>query len=236
MGGNVFKNKDGTSATTHIMKEDVLATVKWLESVTGLDFTSEVDSVTGYPVKWLGSTGKKEMSGDLDLAVDANLVTKQELVEKLLKWVNDNKLDQRDFIAKKSELHFKTPINGDVEQGFVQTDFIFFDDFEWGTFYYAGGEKSNYKGAVRNILLSSIAKPLGLKVGSRGVISRMTENVITTDPDYACEILLGSEFTRHDLRTVENIYRALKNDDLFEDRMHNFREFLVREKLTEPQV
>jgi len=69
-GGNVFKDKMGLPLTQRIEQGDIPGTVQWLETVTGLDLTSTEDPATGYPVKWLGSTGKKPSSGDLDLAVD----------------------------------------------------------------------------------------------------------------------------------------------------------------------
>ena len=73
-GGNVFKNADGSEATQRIARDNVVPTVQWLEQLTGL---SLVDNM-------LGTTGKKESSGDLDLAVDATKVTKDVLVQQLL--------------------------------------------------------------------------------------------------------------------------------------------------------
>ena len=74
-GGNVFKNADGSPATQRISQRDIPATVAWLERLTGLDLSRDKDE-NGIPIKWLGSTGKKADSGDLDLAVDANEITK----------------------------------------------------------------------------------------------------------------------------------------------------------------
>ena len=64
-GGNVFKLADGSEATQRINKADVIPTVQWLEQLTGLNL---VDNM-------LGSTGYKETSGDLDLAVDVSKIT-----------------------------------------------------------------------------------------------------------------------------------------------------------------
>ena len=45
-----------------------------------------------------------------------------------------------------------------------------------------------------------------------GVISRESNKIITTDPDYAAEILLGQGKTKKDLINVESIYKNLQND------------------------
>jgi hypothetical protein len=78
-GGNVFKDANGNPLTQRINKADVPATVAWVEKVTGLDFTSDVDPETKTPLRWLGSTGRAATSGDLDLAVDVTEVDKEQL-------------------------------------------------------------------------------------------------------------------------------------------------------------
>jgi len=58
-GGNVFKAPEGGAATIRIKREDVDPTLEWLEGILGIDL---VDFK-------LGTTGKKETSGDLDIAI-----------------------------------------------------------------------------------------------------------------------------------------------------------------------
>ena len=72
-GGNVFKDADGAIATKRINQTDVKPTVQWLEQLTGLPLMDNM----------LGSTGLKPTSGDLDLAVDPQTISKQELESKL---------------------------------------------------------------------------------------------------------------------------------------------------------
>ena len=72
-GGNVFKGPGGEPLTQRINRQDVPATIQWIEQVTGLDFSTNKDD-DGIPTRWLGSTGKAPSSGDLDLAVDLNEV------------------------------------------------------------------------------------------------------------------------------------------------------------------
>ncbi len=234
-GGNVFKNSQGQPLTQRISQADVPGTVQWLEALTGIDLSAEIDPVSQSPQRWLGSTGKKPTSGDLDLAVDANEVTKEQLADILTRYVTSQGLDPREWVAKRGELHFRTPINGDANQGYVQTDFMFFDNVPWGIFYYGAGTDSAYKGMVRNVLMSSIAKQLGLKVGANGVVDRVTNKVVTVDPTETAQMLLGKSASAPDLGTVEKIYAALSQDPQRDVKLADFREYLQREGLPEPQ-
>jgi len=236
-GGNVFKDKMGLPLTQRIDQADIPGTVQYLETVTGLDLTSTEDPATGYPVKWLGSTGKKPSSGDLDLAVDTNEISKAELKVKLDQFVTSQGQDPRDFVRMSGEaVHFKTPILGNANNGFVQTDFMFMPNVEWGAFFLSGGVDSEYKGLYRNILMSSIAKSLGLKASAKGVSSRVTDQLIQggLDPDYAAEILLGKGNTRDNLKNVEAIYAALARDPKRDAKLEDFRQYLARDNLKEP--
>ena len=226
-GGNVFKDADGNPLTGRINQSDVAQTVQWIEAVAGLDFPRE---------RWLGSTGRKPTSGDLDLAVDSSEITKEQLAAKLTAWAQSHGQDPREWVRKGGEVHLRTPINGRPENGFVQTDFMFFPNLDWGTFFYAGGEDSAYKGMVRNVLMSSLAKAQGLKVGANGMFSRTSNQLVNggLDPDYVAKTLLGPQATRENLKNVESIYAALANDRARDTKLSDFREYLSREGLKEP--
>jgi hypothetical protein len=237
-GGNVFKDANGNPLTQRINKADVPATVAWVEKVTGLDFTSDVDPETKTPLRWLGSTGRAATSGDLDLAVDVNDVDKEQLAAKLTQFIQSQGQDPQEWVKKGGEVHLRTPIAGKPANGFVQTDFMFFPNLDWGIFYYAGGEDSAYKGMNRNVLMSSIAKQLGLKVGANGMISRATNQLVPNglDPDYVAQTLLGPTATRKNLKNVESIYAALATDQQRDAKLADFREYLRREGLNEPML
>ena len=236
-GGNVFKDKMGVPLTRRIKQDEIAPTIKWLESVTKLDLHGETDPATGYPTKWLGSTGKKPDSGDLDLAVETSKITKPELKAALDRYVTQQKQDPRDFVRMSGEaVHFKTPTAGDANRGFVQTDFMFMPNVDWGAFFLSGGVDSQYKGMFRNVLMSSIAKSQGLKASAKGVTSRTTDNVITMDPDRAAEILLGQGMKRGNLKNVESIYKALANHPDRDAKLKDFREYLAREGVKEPDT
>jgi len=227
-GGNVFKDADGKALTQRINQSDVAQTVQWLETVTGLEFPRE---------RWIGSTGLTPTSGDLDLAVDTQDMTKDQLAARLTQLVQSHGQDPRNWVKKAGEVHFRTPINGNPNNGYVQTDFMFMPNLDWGTFYYSGSS-AGYKGLVRNVLLSSIAKTLGFKVGLNGMFSRTTNELVKggLDPDYVASVLLGKNATKENLRSVESIYAALASNSDRDDKLKDFREYLAKEGLQEPDT
>ena len=213
-GGNVFKDASGQIQTTRINKADINPTIQWLENITGLPL---VDNT-------LGSVGKKATSGDLDIAVDQKAISKDQIYSRLVAWVQKQGIPQ-DQIVNTSKfkngwvdktgisVHFKTPIQGNPQIGFVQTDFMFGDDIEQMKFgLYSAGDESKYSGADRNLLMSSIAKSQGdLKYSwQKGLINRSTEQVLSTNPDVIAATLLGQGATRKDLDSVETIMNWLK--------------------------
>jgi len=203
-GGNVFKDKDGQAETQRINQTDVKTTIAWLERLTGLPLQDMT----------LGSTGRKPTSGDLDLAVDAQKVSKEELIKKITDWLASNKLQPNQWIKKSGiSVHFKTPINGNPKNGFVQTDFMFLQNVPFSKFVLSAPANSQYRGQDRNILMNSIAKSLGFKLNQNaGIMNRATNELISDDPDKIAKILLNSKATRNDLESVETIIAALAND------------------------
>jgi hypothetical protein len=228
-GGNVFKDSEGQPLTGRINQSDVPATVAWIEQLTGIEFPRD---------RWLGSTGKATTSGDMDLAVDVSEISKDQLAQKLTQWAVSHKLNPAEWIRKGGEVHLRTPIQGRPELGYVQTDFMFFPNLDWGTFFYSGGEDSAYKGMNRNVLMSSIAKQLGLKVGANGMFSRSSNQLVPggLDPDYVARALLGPRATQENLKNVESIFAALARDKDKEAKVKDFREYLTREGLPQPDA
>ena len=228
-GGNVFKDADGQPLTGRINQSDVPATVAWIEQLTGLQFPRD---------RWLGSTGKAPTSGDMDLAVDTSEMSKEQLAATLMQWIVSHKLPPAEWIKKGGEVHLRTPIQGRPDLGYVQTDFMFFPNLDWGTFFYSGGEDSAYKGMNRNVLMSSIAKQLGLKVGANGMFSRATNQLVDggMDPDRVAQALLGSQATKENLKNVESIFAALARDKDKEAKVKDFRDYLNKEGLQQPDA
>ena len=207
-GGNIFKGSQGELLTGRINQADVAPTVKWLEGITGLPLQDGM----------LGTTGKAATSGDLDLSVDENKISKDELVAKLSQWAQSKKQDPKQWVRKSGiSVHFRTPIAGDEKKGFVQTDFMFGEP-EWQKFSLQGGlTGSEYKGMDRHILLASIAKALGYRWSHNyGLLNRESNQPVSKDPDRIAQLLLGVDHTSKDLASVESIHKIIKNRSDYE--------------------
>jgi hypothetical protein len=221
-GGNVFKDSEGNPLSGRINQVDIAPTVKWLETVTGLPLVKNM----------LGSTGLKPTSGDLDLAIDANKTTKEQLIDSLGRYIRSNGQDPSNYIKKSGiSVHFLTPIRGKPSNGFVQTDFMFVPKMDWAKFMLSGSPPdSAYKGATRNILINSLGKALGYKLNQNsGLMDRATNDLISDDPDAIARMLLNPQATRRDLGSVESILAALKTDPRRDAKLADFRDYMARE-------
>lgn len=219
-GGNVFKNQDGSEATQRIIRDAVVPTVEWLEQLTGLNL---VDNM-------LGTTGKKESSGDLDLAVDANAISKDVLIQQLL----NKGIPKTDIRKSGDSVHLKTPILGDANNGYVQTDFMFGNP-EWQRWSLRGaGEGSPFKGVHRQVVMASIAKALGMKWSYKnGLMDRETNEVISTNPNEIAQKLIGGNVA--DLESVETIIAKIKGRPDYEQLVADAKETLARDNLQLPE-
>jgi hypothetical protein len=224
-GGNVFKDGEGRALTQRINQTDVKSTLAWLEEMLpGLDLQNNT----------LGSTGIKDTSGDLDLAIDSSQVTKDQLTHRLSQWAISHDFKPEEWVKKSgSAVHFKTPINGNPDRGYVQTDFMFLQDVPWSKFVLGAMPlDSKHKGRERNVLMNSIAKSMGYKLNQNaGIADRATNKLITNDPDRVAKLLLNRTATRQDLASVETILQALSTDPKREQKLADFRQHMEREGL-----
>lgn len=219
-GGNIFKTADGEPATTRIARDNVVPTVQWLEQLTGLNL---VDNM-------LGSTGRKETSGDLDLGVDSTKISKEILIQQLL----SKGIDAKDIRKTGDSVHLKTPILGDPSNGYVQTDFMFSDNPAFQSFSYAGTGAGEFKGVHRNILLASIAKALGMKWSPKfGLVNRETNEVISNNPQEIAKTLVNG--TVQDLASVETIVNKIKGRPDYNQLTADAREAFARDNLVLPE-
>jgi hypothetical protein len=217
-GGNVFKLIDGQPATTRISRENVVPTVQWLEQLTGLNL---VDNM-------LGSTGRKETSGDLDLGIDETKISKDILIQQLLK----RGIKAEDIKKSGDSVHLKTPILGDASNGFVQTDFMFGDP-EFQKFALNTGE-SDFKGVHRALLLASIAKAQGMKWSYKnGLMDRETNEIISKNPAEIAQKLLGG--TVADMASVESIVKKIKSRPDYDQLTTDARDAFARDNLVLPE-
>jgi hypothetical protein len=219
-GGNVFKDAEGNARTQRINLADIKPTVRWLEGITGLPLLDNM----------LGSTGLKPTSGDLDLAVDSTQVDKEQFFQKLSGMIQQRGEDPRDWVRKTgTAVHLLTPIGGQPNTGFVQTDFMFLPKPEFSKWILRGDPDSEFKGATRNVLINSMAKSMGYKLNQvAGISDRVTNELITDDPNKIARMLLNPQATVADLASVESILAALKTDPKKDEKLADFRDHMQR--------
>ena len=136
--------------------DEINPTLDALEKTLGIDLKNNV----------LGSVGKKEFSGDIDVAIQVNPDAIPDLVKKIE--ASPLVLD----IAKSSVIMTKVKIV-DFDQtkqttkprtGYVQVDFMPGDPGWMKTYYHSPSEtESKYKGVFRNIMIATIAAVLDRK-------------------------------------------------------------------------
>ena len=145
---------DGVGAI-HI--DEIEPTLDSLEKILGIDLKNNV----------LGSVGKKEFSGDIDIALEIAPEDIPAFVDKLKNIPEVLDLAKSSVIMTKVKIADYDPnkkVEGKPRTGFVQVDFMPGDPGWLKTFYHAPHEKdSKYKGVFRNILMSSIAAHLDRK-------------------------------------------------------------------------
>lgn len=133
---------------TRINREDIPATIKYVSKISGIPQRD---------LYKLGSVEKSPTSGDIDLAIDVNKHKIDSVHKKMVEALGEDNV----VVNKGTKVYsYAVPIGGSSEKK-VQVDFMFVENIEWAQFaYYSAGEESKYKGAIRTILLSSVAAAL----------------------------------------------------------------------------
>ena len=256
-GGNVFKTLDKQPLTQRIATKDVPATVDFIEKITGLDFTKELDPDDKKPVKWLGTTGRKEdpdgtfelnSSGDLDLSVDAREIAKEELIAKLADWCRSNGVEEENIFNKGTKktdgwikdagdnVHFRTPIAGSQTNGFAQSDFMLTVNpaFQQGSMI---GGKGQYRGEHRHIVLASIARARGFKYSPKfGLLHGDTNEPVENGDDWnvIAKQLLGQTATTRDVKSVDGIIAYIIKLPNYDELVAGARETLGKQGIDLP--
>lgn len=244
-GGNIFKNpKTGEILTRSIQQTDVKPTVLWLEQLTGLPLLDNM----------LGSTGLRAESGDIDLAVDKTLTPKSKLYGMLKTWAESQELDPELVISggtskdkKPTEfetMSFMAPIAGKPQLGFVQVDFMFEPNIEWARFAKRAAQDTQYKDAIKHIVLNSLGKATVTKdhpkgytwSGQYGLKDRATNEIVTTDPGEIAELILYPGAGPQDLAGVESVVKALARDPNREAKLAQARADLEPRGVKLPEI
>lgn len=130
---------------------EIEPTLRPLEKILGLDLVNNT----------LGSVGKKQFSGDIDVALNIPAEEIPAFVEKLKKTPLILDLAKSSVIMTKIKIADFDPEKqapGKERTGFVQLDFMPGDPGWLKTYYHSPSEtESKYKGVFRNIMLSTIA-------------------------------------------------------------------------------
>lgn len=143
--------------------DEIEPTLDSLEKVLGIDLKNNV----------LGSVGKKEFSGDIDIALEIAPDDIPDFLEKLKNIPEVLDIAKSSVIMTKVKIADYDPnkkVEGKPRTGYVQVDFMPGDPGWLKTFYHAPHEKdSKYKGVFRNILVSSIAAHLNKKESAQKI-------------------------------------------------------------------
>ena len=124
MGGKAFKGE-----TRRVTKDEVKSTVTWLGSQwpdyklnKGLNLHESV----------LGSAGKSDTSGDIDLNLDITAYDQSKVADQLI-----SLLGKENVIARpgNNQIFTSVPVGGRGDDGRVQVDFMF-GNYEWQKFSY----------------------------------------------------------------------------------------------------
>lgn len=169
MGGNAFKDGQGEPLTVSIQREDVEPTLS--------HFFKAVLRPLGFDsYKMLGSTGKKSLSGDLDIAVGIGDENKTKFKKAFVQKVGQI-LEPRRAKAVGQLAAVMYPIvdqSGHVSDDNVQIDIMFTPTPDNTAWMMSGTGDDRVKGVYRNLLFAHIAKQRSLAQQEGGNNIKMT--------------------------------------------------------------
>jgi hypothetical protein len=151
-GGNMF------SGTGKIYKSEIGPTIAYIGKRLGMNLSDSI----------IGSAGKNEYSGDLDLGVKIEDTTQFfELVQKRFGGNNTKKQGNLVSIKMPIQNYDETQQKQQPRTGYVQVDF-FPGDVGWLKFFHhaPSQKESSYKGAHRNLAITSITPYIGRQASS----------------------------------------------------------------------
>jgi hypothetical protein len=128
---------------------DIPATIQYVSILSGIPL---VDMIP------LGSTGKTPTSGDIDLAIDINKYNTTDIHKNMEQLLGSDSCKYNPGTKVGS---YAIPIKGNPDLGLVQLDLMFVPNVKWAEFtYYSPGTQSSYKGAIRRMMLQSVASTI----------------------------------------------------------------------------
>jgi len=149
----LFESGNATKqwGTVRATKADIEAALKFVADHSRLPLKLLKDNLLGSTELTL--LDKKQDSGDIDVAIKKTDYSFEDLDTELAKAVND----ERKWSSGTQVASYAVPVGKGKK---VQFDLMFVNSNDWAKFaYYSGeGHTSKYKGAVRNILLATVAR------------------------------------------------------------------------------
>ena len=229
-GGNIFGDGD-------IAKEYVKGVVDHVQ----LDLPSGIKAIPD-----IGSAGYKVSSGDMDLFIDAAALMQKFGVD------DDKKAKEAlaQFMAAKGyptkisgrNVHIEVPYKTPDGLRKVQVDLMVIADADIVAPWHQHGPRGMYdqpgfKGSHNFMLMSSIAKHLGLKFDPFGakLINRDTNEVVGRTRKEVAKILLGPKAKEDDLNSVASMMKALASDPDREGKLAQARQDQAKGLITLPE-
>jgi hypothetical protein len=175
-GGHAF---DGVGP---ILKENIKDTIEYLKNIVFVPLNIDDSLWTSE----IGSVGKKDQSGDIDIAINMLELQNQFNVESIndVKTILVDQLNKNDIPVRKvgPNIHIKFPIQGTQEGEFVQVDFFPSKDLEYTkmNMYSPAQHESKYKGVHRSNALGSLIKAVSMNIAEDAVDEERNEYI---DPD-----------------------------------------------------
>ena len=174
----------------------------------------------------IGSSGYKAQSGDIDIFVDEEAVIDyfgakeaKDAKKSMQKYFQDHGLES---VVSGRNVHIGVP----YKDASAQVDFMVIRDASTVAPWHQHGPRKSYedpefKGSDIFVVISSIAKSLGLKFDPFGakLVNRETGELVARDRDSVAKILLNPKATGDDLNSVKSILKALENDPKRDEKL-----------------
>jgi hypothetical protein len=214
MGGNAFKSPDGETLSSSIMMREVQPTVdQFLKNILRGAGVAELEL--------LGSSGKRQLSGDIDVAVGPVPVdmTDQDFKAQILAACRAKLGDEHAKLVGQNIAVNYPIVSSDPERRDkrVQVDLMLSRNPEHTAWLMSGTGDAQIKGVFRNLLLSYIAKKQSAMTGDKITVAfpggvqvvRGDEVILNRTEDPATIIrVLGLDADPKDLTDFERVFDA----------------------------
>ncbi len=201
-----------------------------------IELVSKLSGIPRRDLHPLGSTGKNAQSGDIDLGVDATKYQADHIHRRLMTRLGN---EEHHFNHGTKIYSYAIPIVKRVGEEFVevggkvQVDIVFTPNVDWANFAYhsegTSGQQTSYKGAIRTILLKSVAamyhepgidmmafdphtEELVIRVGRTFDLTHGLRRIFQYRPERKKQTIVNSPYvkTMKTVHTIEELQPALE--------------------------